>query len=616
MPIERADGGYNHSPSPSPTMPRLPATLLSLLLLHLQLWSVSAKPGRRPHYAMDEDNNIVNNYNDRYTVELTVDGTPVNVMLDTGSTDMWVAPPGGLSGKGKKTGAVAALYYGDGSNFVNGSVDLGSVEIAGYTIADQAYINVLNSVGEESDRALGIFGLVGLGFDGPFGTVPGALTEIGLNGTEVGEAVLSSIFKANPTKGQYFSFSLNRIGDVGDTADATLVISDVDPAYSAVLNAPVLPQYPARSQRWSIVSEGISVNGQQVPWKSYNKAVPANHATVLLDTGTTNFLVPAEVRDAVYSAVPGAVLSRNSSIPNLKFSEDEDTWVIPCNTPVNITTRFAGQDLVIHPLDLSDMAFLTGPDGKNYTVCIGSMTNGGPILGSSFDALYGDSFLRNVYSVFSFGNATSGPYVQLLPDLTSMDVAVADFHVVRGELLENAPQELAPADIIRLFDGPSAVTAIHGSATASASVPVASASATTSASASGYPTTGSGLGGGSDSDSGSSASIPECTPPAGSDALKNSKNAVGTLSENDTSSSSSSSSSMDKWGPIIVGLLSANLLLLILVAALGVMNCVRNGRTAGATRGGNAKYAPVKLKEDAFAAPRGSYEHDQVRYSD
>ena len=58
---------------------------------------------------------------------------------------------------------------------------------------------------------------------------------------------------------------------------------------------------------------------------------------------------------------------------------------------------------------------------------------------------------------FSFGNDSAPPHVQLLAD-TATDEAAADFVAVRAELLEGAPPELAPADIIRLFDGPNAVT--------------------------------------------------------------------------------------------------------------------------------------------------------------
>jgi hypothetical protein len=48
-----------------------------------------------------------------------------------------VAPTGGISGAFNDTGAFATIAYGDGSNFVNGSVGLGLVEVAGFSIPNQ-----------------------------------------------------------------------------------------------------------------------------------------------------------------------------------------------------------------------------------------------------------------------------------------------------------------------------------------------------------------------------------------------------------------------------------------------------------------------------------------------
>ncbi|KAJ6455982.1 hypothetical protein C8R47DRAFT_1203748 [Mycena vitilis] len=111
-----------------------------------------------------------------------------------------VQPPGGLTGPYNNTGVPAILHYGDGTNFVNGTVGLGLVEIAGFTIPDQAFINAINaspflscafdfdpchqSLGQGADAAAGTFGLVGLGFDGPRDLIPAALTAKGKNGTE------------------------------------------------------------------------------------------------------------------------------------------------------------------------------------------------------------------------------------------------------------------------------------------------------------------------------------------------------------------------------------------------------------------------------------------------
>ncbi|KAJ6606065.1 aspartic peptidase domain-containing protein [Mycena vulgaris] len=606
-------------------MLRFPATLLSLLFLHLELWAVSAKPGRRPQYTVDVDNNIVNNYNDRYTVNLTVAGTSVNVMLDTGSTDMWVAPPTGISGAFNNTGAFAEIAYGDGTNFVNGSVGLGPVEIAGFTIPNQAFINVTNSVGEESDSAGGIFGLVGLGFDGPGGSIPSSLTAAGLNGTEVGKAVLSSIFDQNPDKGRFFAFSLSRVGDVKDSADASLVISAYDDEYAAVEFAPALPQFPPNGGRWSVLTDGVSVGGVPIDWPSFGTTTAPGQNAVLFDTGTTNFLVPAQIRDAIYSAVPGAVLAKNSSIPNTKFSEDEDVWVVPCNTPINFSTKFGGQEFPIHPLDLTDLSVIRDAQGKTYSVCTGSITNGGRILGPGLDALYGDSFLRNVYSVFSFGNDTSLPFVQLLSQ-TNATEAAADFSNVRAEILASSPAELSPLDIIRIFDGPSAVISVPSIPSSSAystptsavdsSTPTSAVDSSTPTSAVDSSTPTSAVDSStptSAADSStptSSGSVPECTSAFSSDAVAGAGKASVNLAENGTTSDST----VAKYGPIIIGLLAANLVIMLVVAFLGVMSFVRSGRKSGPTRALNPQYAPVKLKEDAPRSSFSTMEH--TAYSD
>ncbi|KAJ7103868.1 hypothetical protein C8R44DRAFT_808284 [Mycena epipterygia] len=106
-----------------------------------------------------------------------------------------------------------------------------------------------------------------------------------------------------------------------------------------------------------------------------------------------------EIRDRIYSAVPGAVLAKNSSLPNTHCSSDRDIWVVPCNTSVSFSAIFGGQPYPIHPLDLTDMYTKTSPGGVTYTVCVGSIINGGSITAGTTHSLYGDSFLRNVYTV-------------------------------------------------------------------------------------------------------------------------------------------------------------------------------------------------------------------------
>jgi hypothetical protein len=57
-----------------------------------------------------------------------------------------------------------------------------------------------------------------------------------------------------------------------------------------------------------------------------------------------------------------------------------------------------GQYFPIHPLDLSDIAVHADDNGNNVTVCVSTM---GALPGSvEYDSLFGDTFMRNFYSVY------------------------------------------------------------------------------------------------------------------------------------------------------------------------------------------------------------------------
>ncbi|KAJ7609214.1 aspartic peptidase domain-containing protein [Mycena polygramma] len=481
--------------------------LSSALFLPLSAQVLVLAAGQQmPRYTMDPDNDLGNMGNNRYTVNLTIAGTVVNAFIDTGSTDLWVDPPAEI-GAFHSTGVAAKLDFGDGSTFVNGTVGLAEVEIAGAKVPAQAFVNVT-----QNPSFQGEFGLVGLSFDG-VAKIPGALAAAHVNGAAVvGKSFLSSVFDQNPEMGRFFGLSLSRLYDPADSADASLDIAQLDERYTAVQNSPVLPQFPANNSQWSVLTDGIQVNGVPIPWPANTKTTPAGQNSVLLDSGTTNFLLPAAIRDAIYSAVPGAVLAQNSSIPNPHFSADRDVWIVPCQTVIQMSTSFGGQSIPIHPLDLTDMTVVAGPDDKEHTICVGSITNGGTITTGpgSFDGLFGDSFLRNAYTLFSFGNDTTPPHVQLL-SVTPNDAAT-DFLQTRATALSTAPPELSPAAIIALFDGASALSA---DGRVSTNLAAADAASTTD-------------------------------------------------------------SQVSKYAPVIIGLLGANLILLVLLAILGVVGCLRS----------------------------------------
>ncbi|KAJ6494263.1 aspartic peptidase domain-containing protein [Mycena sanguinolenta] len=522
-----------------------PAALF--LLFSVQTSVVAAnghlKPSRRDDLAGD----IGNRGNLRYTAALTIGGQTLNVTLDTGSTDLWVNPQGGV-GSFENTGVTKHLTYGGGA-FINGTVGLAEVTIAGHTIPHQAFIDVTQISPSLNTCASGLCGLLGLGFDSPTAGIEKVLTDAGLDGPGLGKSVLSSIFDMNPDKGRFFAMSLSRLGDDADTADASLSISEYDSKYSGVQWLAKRPVFPPGAKSWHILSDGVSVNGVSVPWSANSPSTPAGQHLVALDTGTTNFLVPADVRDAIYGFVPGAVLAKNTKLNSPLWSGDQNLWIVPCSTPVSFTAIF-GLPYPIHPLDMTEKATQKGPDGVTYTYCYGAVTSGGSLTNGTTDALFGDSFLRNVYTVFSFGDNSTAPFVQLLP-LTNEWDAAQDFARVRQQQLAGNAKEIAPADLIRIFDGPS-----------------------------------------------------NSSPSSAGNIVAENVVAAAVTSGTDIPIAS-------KYVPVIIGLLAANLFVVLILAFLGMMLYVRQSRTVGSS---SARYAPVKVKDDSFFP--SPYEDTSRPYSD
>ncbi|KAK7046867.1 Six-hairpin glycosidase [Favolaschia claudopus] len=414
---------------------------------------------KRPKASADVDNNIINKSNERYTANITISGRVVNVALDTGSTDLWVMPPEGLPSF-NDTSLNATLRYGDGSDFVTGDIGVGKFELGTeIVIPQQAFLNVREAASaEQPDFDDGIFGLWGLGFNTPGSSgINDAVQDAFGSSTTWGQSVLANIFAAHPTGDDYIGISLSRSGDTAGTSDASLTISEYDSDYEAVANTPKIPQNPLNSGAWTVTLDAISVGGKKVTWPSTMRQAPTGKNIVHLDTGTTNIMMPAAQVRAIYSSIPGAVLSPDSQIPLTKFSTTYDVWVVPCNASVEVVATFGGVDFPIHPLDVTDMQIVTSPDGRrNYTMCIGTFTDVGTIVQGASDALFGDTFMRNAYSgPFNFGtggNTKGDPFVQLLPQ-TDAKKAAADIVSVRQALMANMPPELDPVELVRIFNG-------------------------------------------------------------------------------------------------------------------------------------------------------------------
>ncbi|KAJ6540530.1 aspartic peptidase domain-containing protein [Mycena capillaripes] len=221
----------------------------------------------------------------------------------------------------------------------------------------------------------------------------------------------------------------------------------------------------------------------------------------------------------------------------------------------SLVPRPAGCDnpYTMYPLDLSDVVFGTDDAGNNFTACVSTIF---PLAASSEDALFGDTFMRNAYSIFNFGDTvaktpTNDATMQLLSQTPDARTLIQELLSVRMARLATLPPE---------FQGfiPGYVPAPPGSVLPATPVPGTSASGSLAADAS------------------------------------------------DSSPNGNSDSTVKQYALIVIGLLSGNLLVLLILAAVGVALYVKR---SGSARAPNAKYVPVKFKEETRGLER--YEEDR-----
>jgi len=241
-----------------------------------------------------------------------------------------VNPPGGI-GKFNDTGIDLELLYGDGTYGTKGTIGVSPLQFGSYHIDQQAFVNVVKST-ITGLQELGIYGFLGLSFD--FSNVSPINRKIkSLYGPDAtwGRSVLKNIFAQNPSQPNFVAIDLSRTDDLEDTGGGSLSIGEYDDKYAGVAKKPKLPQYPKGGDRWTILLEGISVDGKVVPVQSTISGIPTGSAQALLDTGDPTSVFPVAIHDAIYSSVPGSA----------KYSDDTgQVWFIPCNTTILVEVQF------------------------------------------------------------------------------------------------------------------------------------------------------------------------------------------------------------------------------------------------------------------------------------
>ncbi|KAI0666647.1 aspartic peptidase domain-containing protein [Trametes maxima] len=551
----------------------------SSLLANTQNVGTSTSPGVKygslsPSSPVDVGLNVFG-ADEGYTIDITLGGQNFTVILDTGSTDLWVDASGLEMHTTNVTDLNVDFSYAIGE--VQGNIAFADLQIGPYFIPNQVYVNASKA----SDMPPGVNGIIGMAFDTT--SIYVKLLESWGRDTAgiLGRAPMTNLLAQDPSTPGFFDLRLGRQSINGTEEDGHLFIGQHLTGATAVTKAPKIPRVDYN--HWTLLMDGMKINGRPYTGfsKSVQKSVPEGKVATVLDTGFTYSQLPVPVVDAIYSSIPGAILY-NGTVPGIDNQATNTTWIVPCNASANISFAFGGQDYPVHPRDV--IRHWTGFELQksegvsvlaNTTICTNRYFAAPPIS-PDYDMLLGMVFLRNVYASFQYGDYTPPgvnstgqlPYVQIL-SVIDPDTAWAEFEAFAAHTLATAPPALDPPTLVKFL------TAYNANQTQSD--PSSSSSSTSDASI------------GSSSSDASPSTSATALPTGQVDAAAGNLSVSGAASDN-----TSDSGSGTDYKAIAIGLLGANLAVALAVLGVTVVMCVRGGKAKR-----EARYQPLRLPKSA-----------------
>ncbi|CAG8706698.1 8350_t:CDS:1 [Racocetra persica] len=309
-----------------------------------------------------------------YYVKIAIGEQEFKVLLDTGSSNLWVPNKNCTTifcqstnkfdpSKSKtfiQEGNPWSIQYGSG--FASGITGIDNIKI-GCVTADKQIFGLADgiiSIYEEFD------GILGLAFDS-------------LNTIDNGAPTLVSTLIKQKKISPIFSFHFQHASDHDDKG--VFVLGGIDKnkfngtiTFSSLISPKGLPK-----GFWAIKQDDALVNG---------KPVISSARTAIIDTGTTALVIPSSDAAAIHEKIPGS-----------KINDDKDLYFIPCNTTAVVSLRFGGVDFSIPSKDL----FLS----QNGAQCVSAIIPA-DLFPVSNVWLVGQTFIKNVYSVFDVGNKKVG----------------------------------------------------------------------------------------------------------------------------------------------------------------------------------------------------------------
>ncbi|KAF9227090.1 acid protease, partial [Gyrodon lividus] len=340
-------------------------------------------------------------------------GTPsqnFNLVLDTGSSDLWVATTActlctsdvPLFDPTKSTtyksatgqGSTLQIQYGSGS--VQGLVSEDTVTFGGFTIPTQELLGVTDTTTGLIDD--GLSGIMGLGF----ATISALQTT----------PFWQTLYNANMLSQPMFGFYLERYIDQSQLINAapggTLTLGGTNSSlYTGTIEFIDMPSSSTPSY-WLQQVNTVTVQGKSV-------SVPSSSGLAAIDTGTTLIGAPSSIVQNIWADIPGAVVLTG---------QYQGLYAYPCNTQLSVSISFGGTSWPISPADMNlgtiNINSATGSSTASQ-MCVGGIFDVGSTVGSGQGIpawIVGDTFLKNVYSVYQVNPPAVG-FAQLAAGLSS-----------------------------------------------------------------------------------------------------------------------------------------------------------------------------------------------------
>ncbi|KAJ8514273.1 hypothetical protein ONZ45_g8174 [Pleurotus djamor] len=526
------------------------ATALQASALQMPLGRIASSRRKRSLSSREIDISSLRHatsfYNDddvSYSVNITLGSQEYSVIVDTGSTDLWILEPEGNFVTVNTTTVTANITYAKGS--VSGPINYAEMSMAGITIPSQAFISVVESAELTKDET----GLMGLGFM-PYSPIANALyLAYGKeNLLQLSRSPIHNVFIQDPSLPTFFTMLLGRIDDPDDVQHGALTIGEYVSQYASIEHSPRLPNL--RPDHWAVLVDGIRVGNRSLPLNSSVPSAPEGKAVAILDSGFSLPPLPLYIIDSIYESIPGAL-----RVPDIPEHDLHGRWMIPCDYAIDLSITIGGIEFPVNPLDLMIGSAITIQDtGERFSYCVNSFEDAASSLGPNFagqtDMILGAAFLRNAYAAYHYGSFNSSgeyneiPFVQLLPT-TNAEEAHREFPSVRAaQIAQLNATVISPADLLsKLLPGPKNTTA----------------------------------------NSGDKKSDADAHP------------VRGVLAAQDDNENSTLSDFVSKFGPVIVGLLAGNVFLLIVVCSIAVYMCVTRSGKPPSTRTLPTTYQPLHL---------------------